>query len=132
MRNQISRRDFLKLSGVGLAGLGALALNPRRAFDYSYLTIPKRLPQFPGSEIIGRVVDPAIDLRSRPTNDPNLNTSIGKLGADTLLEWNREVLGNVIGGLNNQRYVETPQGFVYASHRGRHRGGRGGRLMRCQ
>ncbi|HAV75755.1 MAG TPA: hypothetical protein DCX53_00210 [Anaerolineae bacterium] len=115
MNNIINRRDFLKLSGVGLAGLGALALNPRRAFDYSYFSIPKKLPVFPASEIIGRVVDPDIDIRSQPTNDPNLNTSIGKLGADTLVEWNREVLGNVIGGLNNQRYVETPQGYVYAS-----------------
>jgi len=115
MKKQINRRDFLKLSGLGLAGLGALALNPRGAFDYSYLSVPKRLPQFPGSEIIGRIVDNGIDLRSRPTNDETLNTSIGKLGADTLLEWNREVLGNVIGGLNNQRYVETPQGYVYSS-----------------
>jgi hypothetical protein len=73
------------------------------------------LPQFPASEIIGRIVDNDIDLRSTPTNDPGLNTSIAKLGADTLVEWNREVLGNVIGGLNNQRYVETPQGYVYAS-----------------
>jgi hypothetical protein len=44
MNNIINRRDFLKLSGVGLAGLGALALNPRRAFDYSYFSIPKKLP----------------------------------------------------------------------------------------
>ena len=56
MRKNISRRDFLKLGGLGAAGLSALALNPRSAFDYSYLSIPKRLPQFPGSEIIGRIV----------------------------------------------------------------------------
>jgi hypothetical protein len=115
MQKNISRRDFLKLSGVSLAGLGTLALNPPWISGYSHFSIPRRLPEFPGSEIIGRVVDPAIDLRSQPTNDPNLNTSIEKLGADTLLEWNREVLGNVIGGLNNQRYVETPRGYVYAS-----------------
>jgi hypothetical protein len=115
MRKNISRRDFLKISGVGLAGLGSLALNPRHAFSYSAFSSPKRLPQFPASEIIGRIVDNDIDLRSTPTNDPGLNTSIAKLGADTLVEWNREVLGNVIGGLNNQRYVETPQGYVYAS-----------------
>lgn len=115
MRKNISRRDFLKISGVGLAGLGSLALNPRRGFNYSTFSSPKRLPQFPASEIIGRIVDNDIDLRNTPTNDPGLNTSIAKLGADTLVEWNREVLGNVIGGLNNQRYVETPQGYVYAS-----------------
>ncbi len=112
MNRKISRRDFLKLAG---AGLGALAFKPYFRNGLDYFSMPRRLPQFPGSEIIGRVVDPDIDLRSRPANDPNLNTSIAKLGADTLVEWNREVIGNVIGGLSNQRYVETPNGFIYSS-----------------
>jgi len=112
MKRSFSRRDFLKVAG---ASLGALAFNPHRLSNLDYLSSPKRLPAFPGSEIIGRVVDPDVDLRSSPTNDPGLNTSIGKLGADSLLEWRREVVGNVIGGLSNQRYVETPQGYVYAS-----------------
>lgn len=116
MTQNISRRDFLKLAGVGL---GALAFMPAKGINldklFDELSRPKRLPQFPASAIIGRTVDPDIDLRNRPTNDPNLNSSIGKLPADTLVEWNREVIGNVIGGLNNQRYVETPQGYIYAS-----------------
>ncbi|MEK6753893.1 MAG: L,D-transpeptidase family protein [Chloroflexota bacterium] len=112
MQRPISRRDFLKLAGVGL---GAMAFKPYYYPDLEPLYIPKRLPPFPTSEIIGRVTDPDVDIRSRPTNDPGLNTSIGKLGADTLVEWGREVIGNVIGGLSNQRYVETPQGYVYAS-----------------
>ncbi len=115
MNRNLSRRDFLKLSGVGLAGLGTLAFKPYKTLDLEYLSSFKRLPQFPSSEIIGRVVDPGIDLRSQPTNDPNLNTSISKLGADTLVEWRREVVGKVIGGLSNQRYVETPDGYIYAS-----------------
>ncbi|MBL8098023.1 MAG: L,D-transpeptidase [Anaerolineales bacterium] len=112
MKRKISRRDFLKLTGLGLS---ALAFKPYLLPNYEYFATPKRLPQFPASEIIGRVTDPDIDLRSRPTNDPNLNTSIGKLGADTLVEWGREVVGNVIGGLTNQKYVETPQGYIYGS-----------------
>ncbi len=112
MKRPISRRDFLKLSGLGL---GAMAFSRFKSLDLEYLSSPKRLPQFPASEIIGRVVVPDVDLRSRPTNNPALNTSIGKLGADTLLEWGREVIGEVVGGLSNQRYVETPQGYVYAS-----------------
>jgi hypothetical protein len=115
MQKDLSRREFLKLSGVGFAGLSALALDRYKTFDFETLATPKRLPQFPASPIIGRVLEPGIDLRNSPTNDPNLNTSIAKLPADTLLEWNREVVGNVIGGLNNQRYVETPQGYVYGS-----------------
>lgn len=112
MKRKFSRRDFLKLGGLGLS---TLAFKPYLIPQYEYFASPKRLPQFPASEIIGRVTDPDVDIRNRPTNDPGLNTSIGKLGADTLVEWNREVIGNVIGGLTNQKYVETPQGYVYSS-----------------
>lgn len=112
MKRNISRRDFLKLTGLGLS---ALAFKPYLLPNYEYFATPKRLPQFPTSEVIGRVTDNDVDLRSRPTNDPGLNTSIGKMGADTLVEWNREVVGNVIGGLANQKYVETPQGYIYGS-----------------
>jgi hypothetical protein len=111
MSRKLSRRDFLKIAG---AGLGALAFNPYKLLDLEYLSSPKRLPQFPTSEIIGRVVDTNIDLRSSPTNDPALNNSINKLEADTLVEWGRQVLGSVVGGLSIQRYVETPQGYIYA------------------
>jgi hypothetical protein len=112
MNQNLSRRDFLKIAGVGL---GALAFRPPKTFDLEYLSIPRRLPQFPGSEIIGRVLENGIDLRSQPTNDETVNTSISKLAADTLVEWGRQVVGNVIGGLTNQRYVETPQGYIYSS-----------------
>ncbi len=111
MKHNISRRDFLKIAGVSL---GTLAFNPYRSLRFDF-TQPKRLPQFPASDIIGRVVDMGIDLRSSPTNDPSQNNSLAKLDADTLVEWGREVVGNVVGGLVNQRYVETPQGFIYSS-----------------
>jgi hypothetical protein len=72
------------------------------------------LPEFPKSEIIGRVVDVGIDLRNSPLYDPNVNNTISELNADTLVEWGREVVGRVVG-LTNQRYVETPQGYIYSS-----------------
>ena len=115
MKPILSRRDFLKIAGVAGTSLGALAFKPYRVLNLDYLSSPKRLPEFPKSEIIGRIVDPGIDLRSSPTNDPSLNNSIAKLDADTLVEWGRQVIGNVIGGLTNQRYVETPNGFIYSS-----------------
>jgi hypothetical protein len=112
MNYNLSRRDFLKLAGLGV---GATAFRPPKGFDLESFFRPRRLPQFPNSEIIGRTVDPGVDLRSQPTNDPSINTSLAKLEADTLVEWGRQVVGNVIGGLKNQRYVETPQGYIYAS-----------------
>ena len=112
MNQNLSRRDFLKIAG---ASLGALAFRPPKSFDLEYFSSPKRLPDFPKSEIIGRVLENGIDLRSQPTNDEAVNTSISELAADTLVEWGRQVVGNVVGGLKNQRYVETPQGYIYAS-----------------
>ena len=112
MNQNLSRRDFLKIAG---ASLGALAFRPPKSFDLEYFSSPKRLPDFPKSEIIGRVLENGIDLRSQPTNDETVNKSISELAADTLVEWGRQVVGNVVGGLKNQRYVETPQGYIYAS-----------------
>ena len=109
MKQNLSRRDFLKLAGVGL---GTLAFRPYQPFHLEYFPVPKRLPQFPASDIIGRTVDPDINLRSTPSDDPS--NVIGKLGADELVEWGRQVVGNVTG-LTNQRFVETPNGYIYAS-----------------
>jgi hypothetical protein len=112
MNQNLSRRDFLKLAS---ASLGALAVRLPKSFDLEYFSSPKRLPDFPKSEIIGRVLENGIDLRSQPTNDETVNTTISELAADTLVEWGRQVVGNVVGGLKNQRYVETPQGYIYGS-----------------
>ena len=112
MTGNLSRREFLKLAGLGL---GALALRPFKSFEMESLHSPKRLPQFPNSEIIGRIVTGDVSLRNRPTNDPGLNTEIAKLAPDDLVEWWREVVGNVVGGLSNQTYLETTQGFIYSS-----------------
>ena len=131
MRQPISRRDFLKLAGLGL---GAAAFRPYSTKELDFLLetlyAPKRLPQFPTSAIIGRVTDPDVDIRNRPTNDPNQNSSIGRLGADTLVEWNREVIGNVIKSASGyktrpfERILAEVKGF-FAVHRaeGTHAGG---------
>ena len=112
MTSRISRRDILKLAGLGL---GAMAFRPFQHFYFDTLSAPKRLPQFPNSEIIGRIVTRDVSLRSRPTNDPGLNTEISKLIPDQLFEWGRQVVGNVVGGLSNQTYLETSQGYIYSS-----------------
>ncbi len=109
MKRSLSRRDFLKLAGVGL---GTLALRPYRPIQREYFSIPQRLPEFPNSEIIGRTVDPDINLRSAPSDDPG--NVIGKLGADELVVWGRQVVGSVTG-LTNQRFVETPNVYIYSS-----------------
>ena len=64
MRNAISRRDFLKLTGMGL---GALVLDP-----FEHLSLSQQPPlQFPTGERLGRVgVFPDwyfTEIKSKPT-----------------------------------------------------------------
>ncbi len=102
----------MKLSGLSI---GAMAFRPVLFKRLDVLQTPKRLAEFPTSEVIGRVTDPGMYLRSVPSNEAGMDSVIQSLPADTLLEWNQEVIGRVIGGLSNQKYVETPLGYVYGS-----------------
>jgi hypothetical protein len=111
MNQNLSRRDFLKIAG---ASLGALAFRSPRSFDIEYFSSPKRLPDFPKSKIIGRVLENGIRLRSQPNSDDTIGIVIAEMPADTLVEWGRQVVGSV-SGASNQRFVETPQGYVYSS-----------------
>jgi hypothetical protein len=109
-----SRRDFLKVAGLGL---GALAFRPIKLLDvyYEKLYAPKRLPQFPASEIIARLTDDT-DVRKIPSplDTAGMDTSLGILRADTLIPWEREVIGDV-PALVNQKYLETAQGYIWSS-----------------
>ena len=100
-----SRRDFLKLGGLGL---GAAALGPRLVS----LGPPFQQGEFPQGERLGRVtvgVDEApVFLRAAPTTQ---STELGQLGGDTVVEWLREVVGYT--PFRNQRWVETPQGYIW-------------------
>jgi lipoprotein-anchoring transpeptidase ErfK/SrfK len=98
-----SRRDFLKLAA---AGLGVVALRPaRRVFA---------LPEYPQSEtgILGRVLN-KLDIHSKPdVSSPVVKT----LYEDALLPWLREVNAlNVDLNVRNQRWVETPDGYIWSS-----------------
>ncbi len=110
MSSKLSRRDFLKLAGLGL---GALAFKDVKLFRLEQFSAPKQLPEFPASKVIGRVVDNGINLRSGPSNVSG--EILRKLPADTLVEWQREVVGTVTGGFFNQKYVDTGEGYIYGS-----------------
>ena len=102
--NDFSRRDALKL---GALGLGSLAF--RSAPSISTVTVHP-LPQWPAAEHLGRVIDP-VDVRSEPhTAAPALTTHY----EDTVVEWIREVVGTAEGGRINQRWVQTPSGYIYS------------------
>ncbi len=89
--------------------MSSLALRP-----FSYEALPAYLPEFPAAERLARVAVGMIELKQRP--DPESPT-LGVLYEDAVLPWLREISGvkpNYI--FNSQRWVETPQGYIYAPY----------------
>jgi hypothetical protein len=98
--HSLSRREFLKLSALSL---GSLAL-PARRREQSFLA------DFPQSERLGRVGWYSVNLKERPDHD---SKSMGVLYEDSVVPWLRETIGKR-PFRNNQRYVETPDGYVWS------------------
>ncbi len=96
----LSRRDVLKLAG---AGLGAWALLP--------FTRRTRAEEFPQADLLGRVcIGGKVEIKARPDAD---STTVGVLYEDGVVPWEREVVGVNLHRVN-QRFVQTPQGYIWA------------------
>ncbi len=96
----LTRRDFLKLSALGL---GSMAFRPwlRRGAE-----------DFPQAPRLGRIVVGKTDLKARPDA---ASKTVGTLYEDAIIVWQREVVGSMPYRVN-QRWVETPEGFVWSPH----------------
>ncbi|KPL80984.1 hypothetical protein ADN00_00045 [Ornatilinea apprima] len=100
----LSRRDFLKLSALGL---GALAFRP-------WLDRVKFQSEFPEGELLGRNCTGGwISLRARPYSG---SPEVERLYEDSLVVWNREVIGEAAMFARVNRWVETPKGYLYAAN----------------
>lgn len=91
----------MKLAALGL---GSLSFRPRLGLF--------RLPEFPEAERLGRVVSGKAILKARPDWD---SPDVGELNEDDVVPWLREVAGSRPMWLS-QRFVETPEGFLYAAN----------------
>ncbi len=96
----IDRREFLKLGALALGGLAF------RSWNSKFLA----LPDFPESERLGRVGWYSVDVKQRPDHESN---TVAVLYEDTVVPWLRETVG-YRPFRNNQRYVETPQGYIWS------------------
>lgn len=99
IENPLSRREFLKLTGIGV---GTLVARPWENFPYQ--------ADFPQAERLGRVNTGTIDLYLRPDiNSP----VVSPLYPDQVVPWIREVVGSN-PKRHNQRFVETPNGYIWS------------------
>src|SRR5512146_3308707 len=97
----ISRRDFLRGTTLGLASLAVLPFE-------------SWMPQagFPQSEKLGRVTVGMAEVRAKPDAD---SPTVAKVYEDAVVPWLREVVGRR-PYRRNQRWVETPQGYIWAPY----------------
>ena len=96
----LTRRDFLKLAPLGM---GALAF---RYYDRLALL------EFPQADKLGRITVGKMDVFAKPDGS---SPPIGALYEDNLVPWLREWVGSMPGRIN-QRFVETPNGFVWGGY----------------
>jgi lipoprotein-anchoring transpeptidase ErfK/SrfK len=113
----ISRRDFLKLAGVGL---GVMALRPWPSKEIVSLMQPAmQLPEFPQAELLGRnctadtnLGGGMIELKTRPDVT---SSKVRDVNRDEVFPWLKEVTAETIDyNLPNQRWVETPEGYIHS------------------
>jgi len=107
LNQDISRRDFLKLSGI-VAGAAMLPRfeSARKTLNMSY-PIGKKLGRVCAGEYRSW-----IDLRTEPNMDAPLTTRVWR---DDVFEIKQEVIANKLDfNRYNQRWYETADGFIYA------------------
>ncbi len=102
LSSPISRRSFLKLAATGLGSLAIPSMG--RMFT---------LPDFPKAERLGRICRPfsKVDVKAKPDLE---SETVKVLYDDSVVPWVHEVVGKHFGR-NNQRYVETPEGYVWSA-----------------
>lgn len=98
---RLSRRQFLSLSALSLGSLGFDSLG--RFFAAT---------EWPESGRLGRVVWWGSELKARPDL---ASATLRTLVEDEVFPWIREVVGSHPYEIN-QRWVETPEGYVWSPH----------------
>jgi lipoprotein-anchoring transpeptidase ErfK/SrfK len=115
-KHPLSRRDFLKLAGLGM---GALALRPWN----SHLSGPAIsrgfvLPDFPKADLLGRNCTADTSLQWGGTvpimSRPDVGSSkVRDAHRDEVFPWLHELSGETIDyNIQNQSWVETPEGYI--------------------
>jgi hypothetical protein len=110
--HSLSRREFLKVAGLGL---GMLTLRPWNSHLLTFEDHGLALPDFPKADLLGRNCSGGkISLWSRPDIS---SSPVKDIYEDTVLPWLREVYSdNPDNNVINQRWVETPDGYVYGAN----------------
>ena len=101
-RDELSRRGFIKLLGVGICSIG---LNSQ--------PLIRNLVEFPAHDRLGRVcIIGKVEIKAAPYEG---SQTVGVLYEDAVIPWFREVVAKEPNyNYFNQKWIETNDGFVFA------------------
>lgn len=101
-QDRLSRRNFIKLFGLGLTSLG---IKPKRRIAYE--------SKFPEYERLGRVcIIGKVEIKSAPSQS---SETVGVLYEDAVIPWLKDVVAKELNyNFYNQRWLETLDGYIYA------------------
>lgn len=117
-RQPLTRGEFIKLAGLSLGSL-ALSFDPSAdllqqtasGFQHRSLASARsKLAEFPQAERLGRVLGGKVEVKARPDDE---SPTVKELFEDTVVIWLHELVGSR-PLWNHQRYVETPEGYIYS------------------
>lgn len=117
-KNQLSRREFLKLSALALGGAALTGRQSAGSMFRGLNLLQEDTPNFPEGQLLGRmcVGEPGanVPMMSEPSVYAN---EVRKVYFDEVFQWNREVIADQVDGYKiNQKWVETPEGYIYADY----------------
>jgi len=114
----VSRRDFLKLAGLGL---GVMAISPLTSrLGRTQINRSALLPDFPLGDFLGRncTADTSMEWGGTIPIMPRPEVGGAKVRdahRDEVFPWLNEVSAtNIDFNLPNQRWVETPEGYIHS------------------
>ena len=119
-KKPISRRDFLKLAGLGAGILAIQPLKSRWSFPASATHLAST--DFPKADVLGRNCTSDTNMQWGGTvpimSHPDVNSSkVRDAHRDEVFAWGREVSAETINlNLPNQRWVETPEGYIWSPY----------------
>jgi lipoprotein-anchoring transpeptidase ErfK/SrfK len=119
-KQSLSRRDFLKLAGLGTGALAFQSFTSRWSVP-GYSQSPA-LPDFPKSDLLGRNCTSDTNLQWGGTvpimTRPDVTSSkVRDAHRDEVFAWIREVSAENVDLNNpNQRWVETGEGYIWSPY----------------
>lgn len=101
---RLSRKNFIKILSVGFAGVG---IQRKHIFN--------KLVEFPQYEKLGRIcIIGMVNIKAQPNES---SQTVGVVYEDAVVPWIHDVVAKEPNyNYFNQRWVETPEGYIYASY----------------